>query len=73
VARSSMVSMAVVVLFASLPVANRCVAELKRVYSAQTWGDLRVRPMGDRAELEVPASIWPQIRPIVGQFGGRRL
>jgi hypothetical protein len=66
-------SVAVVVLFASTPLANRCLAELKRLHSAQTWGDLRVRPLGEHAELEVPASVWPQIRQTVGQFGGKRI
>jgi hypothetical protein len=67
------VSVAVVVLFASLPIANRCLAEVKRQYSAQTWGELRVRPLGEHAELEVPASVWPQIRQTVGQYGGKRV
>lgn len=67
------VPVAVVVLFDSPPVANRCLAELKRLHTAQTWGDVRVRPLGDRAEMEVPAPIWPQIRATVRQYGGRRI
>jgi hypothetical protein len=67
------VPVAVVVLFTNTPAANRCLAELKRLHSAQTWGELRVRPLGEHAELEVPATVWPLIRQTVGQFGGRRL
>lgn len=64
---------AVVVLFSSLAAAHRCLAELKRLHSAQTWGDISVRPLGDRAELEVPATAWPTVRQTVTRFGGRRL
>jgi hypothetical protein len=67
------VPVAVVVLFNDTPAANRCLAELKRLHSAQTWGELRVRPLGEHAELEVPSAVWPQIRHTIGQFGGRRL
>lgn len=66
-------SVAVLVLFPDAPGANRCLAELKRLHSAQTWGELRIRPLGEHAELEVPASIWPQIRQTVGQYGGKRI
>jgi hypothetical protein len=67
------VSAAVVVVFANAPVANRCLAELKRLHTARTWGDVHLRPLGDRAEMEVPATVWPDVRGTVTQFGGRRI
>jgi hypothetical protein len=67
------VSVAVTILFDSGPAANRCLAEIKRLHSAQTWGDIRVRPLGERAEMEVPAAVWATCRPTVESFGGRRI
>lgn len=61
------------VLFQTVPAANRCLAELKRLHSAPTWGDIQVRPLGDRAEMEVPAEVWSTCRRTVESFGGRRI
>jgi hypothetical protein len=67
------VSAAVTVLFESATAANRCLAELKRLHSAPTWGDIRVRPLGEHAEMEVPATSWTSCRRTVESFGGRRI
>ncbi len=66
-------SAAVTVLFKSTAEANRCLAEIKRLHSAPTWGDIRVRPLGEHAEMEVPVGVWPTCRQTIGSFGGRRL
>ena len=61
------------VLFESASAANRCLAELKRLHSARTWGDIHVRPLGERAEMELRASLWSTCRATIESFGGRRI
>ena len=62
----------VIIAFESSAAAYRAAAELKRLYTAQTWGDIEVRRVGDRAEMTLPPHTWrdPQLREILHRFGG---
>lgn len=62
----------IIVTFGSPADAYGAAAELKRLYTAQTWGDIEVRKVGDRAEMLLPPHSWrdAQLREIVRRFGG---
>jgi hypothetical protein len=62
----------VVVLFATVGAAYRCMSEIRRLHSANTWGDFQVERVGNRAELRIPGSSWnAEIRDLVRRFGGQ--
>jgi hypothetical protein len=62
----------VIIVFSSASAAYGASAELKRLYTAQTWGDIEVRRVGDHAEMRLPPHSWrdPQLREIIRRFGG---
>ena len=62
----------VIIAFQSTTAAYGAASELKRLYTAQTWGDIEVRRVGDRAEMTLPPHSWrdPQLREIIRRFGG---
>jgi hypothetical protein len=62
----------VIVTFTSAAAAYGAAAELKRLYTAQTWGEIEVRRVGDRAEMTLPPHSWrdQQLREIIRRFGG---
>jgi hypothetical protein len=62
----------VTIAFDSAAAAYGAAAELKRLYTAQTWGEIQVRRVGDRAEMTLPPHTWrdPQLREILRRFGG---
>ena len=64
----------VIIEFPSSQEAYAAAAELKRLYTAQTWGDIEVRRTGDRAQMTLPPHSWrdPQLREIVRRFGGHQ-
>jgi len=62
----------VTIVFSSASAAYGAAAELKRLYTAQTWGEIEVRRVGERAEMTLPPHTWrdPQLRAIIRRFGG---
>ena len=62
----------VIIVFTSASDAYGAAAELKRLYTAQTWGDIEVRRVGDHAQMTLPSHSWrdPQLREIIRRFGG---
>jgi hypothetical protein len=62
----------VIIVFTSAASAYGASAELKRLYTAQTWGEIEVRRVGDHAEMTLPPHSWrdPQLREIIRRFGG---
>jgi hypothetical protein len=62
----------VIIEFPSPQEAYAAAAELKRLYTAQTWGEIEVRRVGERAEMTLPVHTWrdPQLREIIRRFGG---
>jgi hypothetical protein len=62
----------VIIVFTSAAAAYGASAELKRLYTAQTWGEIDVRRVGDHAEMTLPPHSWrdPQLREIIRRFGG---
>lgn len=64
--------MVVIIVFPSASAAYAAAAELKRLYTAQTWGAIEVRPVGEHAEMTLPPHSWrdPQLREILRRFGG---
>lgn len=62
----------VIIVFTSASSAYGAAAELKRLYTAQTWGDIEVRRVGDHAQMTLPPHSWrdPQLREIIRRFGG---
>lgn len=62
----------VIIVFIAASNAYGAAAELKRLYTAQTWGEIEVRRVGERAEMTLPAHTWrdPQLREIIRRFGG---
>jgi len=61
----------VIIVFGSASAAYGASAELKRLYTAQTWGDIEVRRVGDHAEMTLPPHSWrdPQLREIIRRSG----
>jgi hypothetical protein len=66
--------MVVIIAFPSAASAYGAAAELKRLYTAQTWGEIQVRRVGERAEMTLPPHTWrdPQLREIIRRFGGNQ-
>jgi hypothetical protein len=62
----------VIIAFRTATSAYGAAAELKRLYTAQTWGEIEVRRVGERAEMTLPTHSWrdPQLREIIRRFGG---
>jgi len=62
----------VIIVFLAATNAYAAAAEVKRLYTAQTWGDIEVRRVGERAEMTLPPHSWrdPQLREIIRRFGG---
>ncbi len=62
----------VIITFDTASAAYGAASELKRLYTAQTWGEIEVRRVGDRAEMLLPPHSWrdSQLREIVRRFGG---
>ena len=62
----------IMVAFVTAAAAFGAAAELKRLYTAQTWGEIEVKRVGDRAEMTLPPHSWrdPQVREIIRRFGG---
>jgi hypothetical protein len=62
----------VIIVFVAAASAYAAAAEVKRLYTAQTWGDIEVRRVGERAEMTLPPHSWrdPQLREIIRRFGG---
>ena len=62
----------VVVLFATVGAAYRCMSEIRRLHSANTWGGFEVERVGNRAQLTIPGANWnAEIRELVRRFGGQ--
>jgi hypothetical protein len=62
----------VIIAFETTSAAYGAASELKRLYTAQTWGEIEVRRVGERAEMTLPPHSWrdPQLREIIRRFGG---
>jgi hypothetical protein len=62
----------VIIVFNAAANAYGAAAELKRLYTAQTWGEIEVRRVGEHAEMTLPSHSWrdPQLREIIRRFGG---
>jgi len=62
----------VIIVFSSASSAYGAAAELKRLYTAQTWGEIEVRRVGEHAQMTLPPHSWrdPQLREIIRRFGG---
>lgn len=64
----------IIVIFATPAEAYQAASEIKRLYTAVTWGDIEVRRLGERAEMTVPPTAWrdPRLRELLQRFGGTR-
>jgi hypothetical protein len=62
----------VIIVFTSASSAYGAAAELKRLYTARTWGEIEVRRVGDHAQMTLPPHSWrdAQLREIIRRFGG---
>ncbi len=62
--------MAVVIRFVSTRSAFACTAELRRLYTAATWGPIRVVRTAAGAELHLPEQEYGQVRELLERYGG---
>ena len=62
----------ITIVFSSASAAYAAASELKRLYTAQTWGEIEVRKVGEHAEMTLPPHRWrePQLRDVIRRFGG---
>jgi hypothetical protein len=62
----------ITIVFSSASAAYAAASELKRLYTAQTWGEIEVRRVGEHAEMTLPPHRWrePQLRDVIRRFGG---
>ena len=62
----------VIIVFTTASAAYGAAAELKRLYTAQTWGEIEVRRIGEHAQMTLPPHSWrdPQLKEIIRRFGG---
>ena len=62
----------VIVTFPTAAAAYAASSELKRLYTAQTWGEIEVRRVGEHAEMLLPPHSWrdPRLREVIRRFGG---
>lgn len=62
----------ITVVFPTSAAAYAAASELKRLYTAQTWGEIEVRRVGEHAEMSLPPHRWrdPQLRDVIRRFGG---
>jgi hypothetical protein len=64
--------MNLVIAFTTATAAYAAMSEIKRLFSASTWGDLRVERDRGAARLVVPRDVWrsAQLRELVSRYGG---
>ena len=62
----------VTIVFPTASSAYAAASELKRLYTAQTWGEIEVRRVGEHAQMTLPHHSWrdPQLKEIIRRFGG---
>lgn len=62
----------ITIAFPTAAAAYAASSELKRLYTARTWGEIEVRRVGDHAEMIVPPHRWrePELRDVIRRFGG---
>lgn len=62
----------VTIVFPTASAGYAAASELKRLYTAQTWGEIEVRRVGDHGEMTLPPHRWrePQLREVIRRFGG---
>jgi len=61
-----------VIVFSTAKAAYAAMSEIKRLFSAGTWGELRVERDRDEARLLVPNDVWrsARLRELISRYGG---